>query len=121
MIIKFDFEIGLDEYESKGKQNEFPVFERCPNCNCISHGNLLGTLPAPRTFSLVFAQIVSSIPDSLQLPARGEQSCWRVTGSRCQSWAGGTGDSMVRGAELGGSRRDGAGGLRVHGAVLPKP
>src|SRR5690625_5459191 len=40
MIIKFDFEIGLDEYESKGKQNEFPVFERCPNCNCISHGNL---------------------------------------------------------------------------------
>lgn len=37
-------------------------------------------LASSQDFSLVFAQIVSSIPDSLQLPARGEQSCWRVTG-----------------------------------------
>lgn len=40
MIILHDFGFGLLEYSEKGKENKFPVFERCPNCNCISHDNL---------------------------------------------------------------------------------
>lgn len=35
-----DFKIGLEEYARNGKENEFPVFERCINCNCIAQGNL---------------------------------------------------------------------------------
>jgi Domain of unknown function (DUF6431) len=40
MIISYDFGIGLIEYEARGKENEFPLFETCPNCKCPSHGNL---------------------------------------------------------------------------------
>ncbi len=40
MIIPHDFGIGLEEYEARGKDNEFPVFDRCPGCHCISQGNL---------------------------------------------------------------------------------
>ncbi|MEN2467775.1 DUF6431 domain-containing protein [Ornithinibacillus sp. FSL M8-0202] len=40
MIISFNFGIGLEEYGAREKENEFPTFDRCPNCNCISQGNL---------------------------------------------------------------------------------
>jgi hypothetical protein len=40
MIIIHDFGIGLEEYEARGKENEFPVFDRCPGCNCFSQRNL---------------------------------------------------------------------------------
>ncbi|MBA4538827.1 hypothetical protein H1Z61_17280 [Bacillus aquiflavi] len=40
MIISHDFGIGLIEYEARGKGNEFPVFDRCPSCHCVSQGNL---------------------------------------------------------------------------------
>ncbi|WP_236001917.1 DUF6431 domain-containing protein, partial [Heyndrickxia sporothermodurans] len=40
MIIPHDFGIELIEYEAKGKKNEFPLFEECPNCKCPSPGNL---------------------------------------------------------------------------------
>lgn len=40
MIIKYDFGIGLKEYGTRGIENEFPVLERCPSCNCYSEGNL---------------------------------------------------------------------------------
>lgn len=40
MIIKYDFGIDLKEYEKRGKENVFPIFERCPKCNCVSEGNL---------------------------------------------------------------------------------
>jgi len=40
MIITYDFGIGLVEYEERGKENEFPIFDRCPSCNCIPSGNL---------------------------------------------------------------------------------
>ena len=40
MIISHDFGIGLKEYGERGKINEFPLFDECPNCNCPGHGNL---------------------------------------------------------------------------------
>lgn len=40
MIISYDFGYGLEVYGQKGKGNDFPVFNRCPNCNCIAQGNL---------------------------------------------------------------------------------
>lgn len=40
MIIQYDFGIGLDEYGERGETNEFPMFDRCPKCNCIAQGNL---------------------------------------------------------------------------------
>lgn len=40
MIISYDFRIGIDEYAARGTANCFPVIERCPNCNCMGHGNL---------------------------------------------------------------------------------
>lgn len=40
MIISHNFECGLLEYGEKGTENNFPIFERCPNYNCISQGNL---------------------------------------------------------------------------------
>lgn len=40
MLCIHDFEIGLEEYAVNGEENEFPVFERCLNCNCIAQGNL---------------------------------------------------------------------------------
>ncbi|MDC3418687.1 DUF6431 domain-containing protein [Aquibacillus salsiterrae] len=40
MLCIHDFEIGLEEYAGEGKKNEFPVFNHCPCCNCISQGNL---------------------------------------------------------------------------------
>jgi hypothetical protein len=40
MIISYDFGIELGEYASLGKGNDFPIFDRCPSCNCIAHGNL---------------------------------------------------------------------------------
>jgi len=40
MIISHDFGHGLEEYEAMGKDNDFPIFDRCPNCNCISQGNV---------------------------------------------------------------------------------
>lgn len=38
MIILHDFGMGIEEYEAKGKDNDFPLFDRCPNCNCFSQG-----------------------------------------------------------------------------------
>ncbi|MEI3615048.1 hypothetical protein [Pseudogracilibacillus sp. SO30301A] len=40
MIILHDFEIDIEEYEAMGKKNNFPTFERCPNCQCIAQGNV---------------------------------------------------------------------------------
>ncbi|MDQ0233675.1 hypothetical protein J2S19_005032 [Metabacillus malikii] len=40
MIISHDFGIGVVEYEERGKNNEFPLFDTCPNCKCPAHGNL---------------------------------------------------------------------------------
>lgn len=40
MIIQYNFGIDLKEYEKRGKRNNFPVFDHCPNCHCISAGNL---------------------------------------------------------------------------------
>lgn len=40
MIIIHHFDIGIEEYEARGKKNEFPVFDRCPSCHCISQGNV---------------------------------------------------------------------------------
>lgn len=40
MIILQDFEIGIGEYELKGKKNNFPMFQRCPGCQCIVQGNV---------------------------------------------------------------------------------
>lgn len=40
MLITHDFGIGLAEYSGRGKDNDFPVLERCPNCKCFSHGNI---------------------------------------------------------------------------------
>lgn len=40
MIISHDFGIGLKEYAFRGKQNDFPTFDSCPNCKCIAYGNL---------------------------------------------------------------------------------
>lgn len=40
MIIIHDFGIELEEYDKRGLNNEFPVLNYCPNCNCISYKNL---------------------------------------------------------------------------------
>lgn len=32
--------IGIEEYEAKGKKNDFPVFDRCPDCQIIVQGNV---------------------------------------------------------------------------------
>jgi len=40
MIIPYDFKLNIHEYEKMGKENEFPVFDRCPGCGCVSQGNL---------------------------------------------------------------------------------
>lgn len=40
MIISYNFEMSLEEYAQRGKTNEFPIFDQCPNCHCVSGGNL---------------------------------------------------------------------------------
>lgn len=40
MIILHDFGIGIEEYVAKGKENDFPTFDRCPDCQCIAQGNV---------------------------------------------------------------------------------
>ncbi|MBE3570819.1 MAG: hypothetical protein IMW92_12120 [Bacillales bacterium] len=35
MIIVHDFGYGLKEYASRGKMNEFPLFEKCLNCHAF--------------------------------------------------------------------------------------
>ena len=40
MIISYDFGIDLKDYAARGKKNDFPVFDYCPNCKCLAHGNL---------------------------------------------------------------------------------
>mgnify|MGYP005753810219 FL=1 len=40
MIIPNDFKISLSEYAQRGKKNDFPVLDQCPNCHCPSNGNL---------------------------------------------------------------------------------
>lgn len=40
MIIQHNFGISLKEYERRGKNNCFPIFERCPNCHCMSEETL---------------------------------------------------------------------------------
>ena len=40
MIVSHDFGIDLVEYEKRGIGNEFPLFDVCPNCSCLAHGNL---------------------------------------------------------------------------------
>lgn len=40
MIISHDFGVDLNEYAARGKENDFPTFEVCPNCKCFAHGNL---------------------------------------------------------------------------------
>ena len=40
-MIKFhDFGIGLEEYEQRGKMNDFPSYDVCPGCKRPAHGNL---------------------------------------------------------------------------------
>lgn len=40
MIITHDFGIGLVEFIERGKDNDFPVLERCPICKSFSQGNI---------------------------------------------------------------------------------
>lgn len=40
MIILYDFKIDIEEYAAIGTKNKFPVFERCPNCQCVAQGNV---------------------------------------------------------------------------------
>lgn len=40
MIISHHFEIGLEEYVRKGKENDFPILDNCPNCGCHAPGNI---------------------------------------------------------------------------------
>ena len=40
MMIPHYFGKGLSEYALKGKNNNFPRYERCPDCNSIAEGNL---------------------------------------------------------------------------------
>ena len=40
MIISHNFGISLEEYETRGLNNDFPLFHQCPNCKCPSSGNL---------------------------------------------------------------------------------
>lgn len=40
MIVPYDFEVSVTEYAKRGKANDFPVFDQCPNCHCPSGGNL---------------------------------------------------------------------------------
>jgi hypothetical protein len=40
MIIPYDFAVSLNEYAQRGKENDFPVFDQCPNCKCPASGNL---------------------------------------------------------------------------------
>ena len=39
MIILMILEIEIEEYEAKGKKNDFPVLDRCPDCQIIAQGN----------------------------------------------------------------------------------
>jgi hypothetical protein len=40
MIISHDFGIDLIEYAARGKENDFPLLDKCPNCKCIGPGNI---------------------------------------------------------------------------------
>ena len=40
MMILHDFGIGIEEYAANGKENVFPVFDRCPDCQSIAQGNV---------------------------------------------------------------------------------
>jgi len=40
MVISHDFGIDLIEYEARGKDNDFPILDKCPNCKCIGAGNI---------------------------------------------------------------------------------
>lgn len=40
MVISYDFGIGLKEYAIRGKENDFPILDTCPNCNCVAFGNI---------------------------------------------------------------------------------
>lgn len=40
MIHIHDFGIDIYKYSENGKENDFPAFDRCPNCNCLAQGNI---------------------------------------------------------------------------------
>lgn len=40
MVILHDFGIGIEEYEAKGKGNNFPSLEKCPGCRSVAQGNV---------------------------------------------------------------------------------
>lgn len=40
MMISHDFGMDLEEYAIRGKANDFPILDRCPNCNGLGHGNV---------------------------------------------------------------------------------
>lgn len=40
MILSHDFQISIEEYAQRGKENEFPVLDQCPNCHCAAGGNV---------------------------------------------------------------------------------
>jgi hypothetical protein len=40
MIISHDFGIDVMEYAARGKENDFPILDACPNCKCIAYGNI---------------------------------------------------------------------------------
>lgn len=40
MVILHNFHVELEEYSERGLDNEFPVLERCPDCHCVSQGNV---------------------------------------------------------------------------------
>lgn len=40
MIIIHDFGVNLNEYAAKGRENDFPILDKCPNCKCHSLGNI---------------------------------------------------------------------------------
>lgn len=32
--------IDLKEYAVRGKENDFPILDTCPNCKCVAYGNI---------------------------------------------------------------------------------
>ncbi|MEH7009253.1 hypothetical protein V7087_00290 [Neobacillus niacini] len=40
MVISHDFGIDLKEYAVRGKENDFPILDTCPNFKCVAYGNI---------------------------------------------------------------------------------
>jgi len=40
MKMSHHFGVELEEYAEKGKENDLPLLEICPNCQCLGPGNI---------------------------------------------------------------------------------